>query len=145
MAALGDDIRKVLVGLLSGNSTIVSLTGGRIRPGILAESDPKPALTYSVLSNVRDHTLSARAGSATALIQMDCWALDVYQAVAIKAAVENFLDALIQNPLDDSQFRLFFVAQEDERDLHYPPGDGSDRWTYRISVDYRLRYKIARS
>ncbi len=135
--AASSDLRAGLNTYLRAQSGIVALVGNRIRPGFRPQVETLPALTYTVIDNPRLHGLSGVNAQAVARVQFDCWGSTLADCVSIKRALEVALDGYSG---DLGGVACKWARQVSERDLHEEPKDASDRWVYRITVDYHLKH-----
>jgi hypothetical protein len=135
------DLREAIRSRLAAAAAVTAIVDTRIRPGILAQDDALPALTYQVVSNPRGHHLRGATGIADARVQFDCCARTIAEATALKVALENSLDGLLNTSV--AGVTILRCFQDGEQDLSEPPRSGTDQWLFRISVDYRVKYRCS--
>lgn len=85
-------IETDLFTLLTGNPAIKALIGNRIFPLLLPDDCAKPAVSYQLISTVRDYDLDGPTGMQTVRIQFDCWGSRYAEARAVSAAIAALLD-----------------------------------------------------
>ena len=84
-------IKSVIYLLLSSDSTVNTLTGGRISGG----GDPErgvPSVTYRQISGVRDHTMDGPDTYVTPTMRVTSWAASDLDATTLADAVADVLN-----------------------------------------------------
>lgn len=96
MADLTDDLVTLLQGSAGITAIVGSGTAARIYPLLVPESEPGediyPAISYQVISESRQPTLSKQNGLMQARVQINCWGRTYAGASALKEAVRNAID-----------------------------------------------------
>lgn len=126
-------MRQHLYDLLSGDSQLSTLTGGRIRPVRLADHSTYPALTYQVISAESVSNLEALSTLREMRVQFDSWAKAYADVVSINNRVRALLDG-------------YRGAAGDGEILGAWTGIETDLWEeavncYRITSDYQITYR----
>jgi hypothetical protein len=139
-----ESFRVALIAKLGSIPEVAAIVGSAIYPGQLPETHDLgrdgPALTYTITSNPRGHILTGSDGTSTARVRLDAWGYQLAQVDAITTAAWNALDGLTDT-WGNGTCVIMSVSQGDESDQHSAPRAGSDQWTYRITTDYRVRYR----
>jgi hypothetical protein len=76
---------------LKANATIAGLVGTRVDWGVRPQGKPLPAITLTLVSDVRDQTMAGLQVTQGPLIQVDCWALTYAETVTLREAVISLL------------------------------------------------------
>ena len=87
-------IEQGIVARLAGSTAVTSLAGTRIYPNKLPQEPKLPALTYDLISSVRESVMSADSGDVHARVQVTAWA-NTYAAASnlnegVRAAVQRW-------------------------------------------------------
>jgi len=120
--------------LLTSDAGVTALVGTRIYPLILPQNPTLPAISYGLISAIRDTNLSSMVGLVEVRYQFDCWALTLLEAEAmadaLRAALHGFQGPVGGSPATGNVSGSF---AENERHIYEP-----DTEIYRISTDYFL-------
>lgn len=145
---------QALVARLNAIPEIVSMLGtikGGTTPAIFKSYVPQtydyddgPALTYSIPSKPFGHVLTGSDGTAVAMTDLDVWSYDYGDSKMLVEAIFNGFDG---TPVEDSwgngTCQIVAVTQQNESDEPIAPKAGTDQWIYRISVEYRVMYRVS--
>lgn len=136
-----DRLKDVLVAYLLDRPAVAAITGDRISPYGAHQGETYPRVTYYRQMTDRGRTLSGGSdGLPRAFVQLDCWALQDFQAVALAKAVRDSLDGF-RGRWGDVAVQAAFVM--DESDLEEQPSFGGDNRVYRVTVDAEVWYEEA--
>lgn len=78
--------------LLKNDATIATITGGRVFPVPLPQGTEYPAVTFFIVSELRDHTLTEPTNIARPRVQIDVWTIGRNDMHALSKAVRRALD-----------------------------------------------------
>lgn len=97
-----------------------------------------PAITVQAVSHTHEAHMTAAAGLAKAVLQVDCWAATYLGARALSEAVRAELDGYrytsTSSKWGTNNIRRVLLANENP--LYEGTDDGSDAGAYRVSQDY---------
>lgn len=139
--SIATDLRAFVL----GDATIAGLIGSRLYPNILPQNPTLPAMTFTWISGVRFHHLTAAEGLAGPRIQFDCWARTYLGAEALFEALRLALDGfqgMIGGPPATQRIQGAFL--DSDRDLYEESaeqGTGSGVGLYRRSADFLVYYE----
>lgn len=66
-------VEQALTARLEGSTSVTALAGTRVYPVVLPQEPNLPALTYTLISSVREHAHTADPGTVHARIQVTAW------------------------------------------------------------------------
>lgn len=99
-------LSEKMYGLLSGSTTLTSLTGTRIYP-ITLPQDPKfPAVRYAIISSVRDHAMTQDTGGVHARVQLTSWGRTPDEAENVSEGVRATVQRLPGREVVSSQLDI---------------------------------------
>lgn len=128
-------MEALLTAALTADAGLAALVDDRVNWHRLPDRKALPAvILHDVGAQQPERLLSGqRVGLTPYLLQMDCWAGTLAQAIAVQAALVAVLDTLIPAPLQ-AQIERRHGAWEPA------PGPGADRAAdlFRRSLDVRL-------
>ena len=134
-------IREAVIAGLTGDAGVSSLIGPRVFPGIVPQSQLRPALTVHLLNDTPGRNLSGFNGTSTARILFTAVSKLLSDDQAIAEAVRNFADAL--SNADLGGLPILFAYLDPEADDYSDPGDGTGRADIRTTMTYLIRYRRA--
>ena len=82
-------VEEALTARLEGSTSVTGLASTRIYPMRLPQEPKFPALTYDLVSNVRESFMTADDGQATARLQVTAWAKDPLGASGLSEGVRT--------------------------------------------------------
>lgn len=123
---------------LTSKTGITNLVGARIYPNHLPQSPVFPALTYTLIDAVHDHTLPKASGIVSARIQFDVFSHNLSECVAVIEAIRQALQRYTGSYGTEEVLASKCVS---DRNLSEAPQDGSQNWLYRKSSDYLLKLR----
>lgn len=118
------DLRTFLL----ADGTVAGLVATRIYPSVLPQAPTLPAITYSTISAVRDHTMAGPDGLPSKRIQIDAWGSTFAQVAALADAIRERLDGHL-GAMGSTEVKGVFASTE--RHLYE-----SETKLYRVSMDY---------
>lgn len=131
-------IEGSLYSFLAGISDVTDIVEDRIYPQH-ADQPVYPCLIYSLPSQAHDHIVTGSAGTARARVQFDCWSYSLADCSiaieAIRQQLQGFQGIL-------GTIEVVGSHLNNELDLSEKPTDGSNRWLYRKTGDYTIRYRV---
>ena len=130
------DIEQAIRAHLAADAGVASLVGGRIYPLRLPEGYTLPALVYQVVASTEDAAHDAPAGIVSVRLQLDAWGNRYGDVKAVRAAVRQAL--LGHSGAMGGLAYVAVPAVEVELDLFE-----EDTGLYRVSMDYRVWYRVA--
>lgn len=77
------DITEALYTKLSSTAGLTALVSTRIYPDLMPQSPTLPAVTYQMISNVREERHRGQTGDARPRFQLTCWAATALAAAAV--------------------------------------------------------------
>jgi len=77
--------------LLINNSSITDLVGNRIYSQVREQSAGLPAITYQVISGIRNHDMSGPNGLVEGRVQINCFAATILGSLQLAAIVRAAL------------------------------------------------------
>jgi len=135
-------IESALYTRLKAVSAVTTIVGtgnsARIYPDVAPPSATLSYITYTVVSDSSEQHMTAAAGLASAVIQIDCWAASSVNRGALREAVRGALDGARQQTWGTVQVRS--VMREQSRSTWEKPEDGSEVGVFRASMDFRFWY-----
>ena len=81
------DITEALYEKLSTTAGLTALVSTRIYPDVMPQPPTMPAVTYQLISNVREERHRGQTGDARPRIQLTCWAATALGAAAVAEQV----------------------------------------------------------
>lgn len=125
-------------------ATINNRLSNRSYPDRVPQAELKnfPRAIITVLGGSPEYSLSGPIPDLAKTIQVDVDALTRYEANEIALLVKDAIEFSSANPGDQTwdDVTVKSCTVENEREQTFPPGDGSDQWTFRRSFDYRVTY-----
>ena len=137
---------EALVAQLRGIANLTAYVGTSIYKSYIPQTHDLgaqgPALVYSVPTKPMGHVLTGSDGTAVATAQIDLWS---YSYATAKRAVEALWHGLDFAPATwgDGTVQIMSVVQQNESDLPQEPQAATDQWTYLISCEYRVQYRVS--
>ena len=131
-------IEGSLYSFLSTIGEVTSIVGDRIYPQH-SDQPVYPCLIYSLVSQTHDHIVTGSSGTARARVQFDCWSYSLSDCSIVIEAIRQNLQGL-QGTL--GSLTVVGSHLNNELDLSERPADASNRWLYRKTADYTLRYNV---
>lgn len=107
MADLEDAVAAVLQ-----TDTVKAIIADRYYPVDLPQGPVWPAVTYMVVSNPRVYGFKRRLRWQRARVQFDAFAVTYDEAIALKKAVEDALDALVMAEVGGVMVQKVFVTMD---------------------------------
>lgn len=131
-------IEKALVARLLSQAAVTALVGTRVHPNGLPQDPTFPAVSYTRISGVHEHSHSGVSNLITARFQFNSWADDVAgagygQAKALAKVVRVALDAYVGA---DANADIRTILVEDDRDA-----EDLDRHLQFVIMDAMVIYK----
>lgn len=80
-------VEEALTARLEGSTSVTSLASTRVYPMHLPQDPKLPAITYDLVSNVRESFMTADDGQVTARMQVTSWAKDPKAASGLSEGV----------------------------------------------------------
>lgn len=131
-----------------GQSTdLAALVDGRIHVTRIPERTDYPAVVVQRISRLRDQHQGGVSSSASARVQVGCWAEDQAVADQVRQAVEAVLDGLLTEGVPRAVGRtgasvvVTSVEQLESTDLFEFDDDGGEEGVNQIAVDYEFCYQ----
>ena len=131
-------IEGSLYTFLSTIGEVTDIVGDRIFPQH-ADEPVYPCLIYSLVTQSHDHIVTGSAGTARARVQLDCWSYSLADCSIAIEAIRQHLQGF-QGLL--GTIEVVGSHLNNELDLSEKPTDGSNRWLYRKTGDYTIRYRV---
>lgn len=131
MADIGRGVRTYL----AAQAAVSSLVGTRIYPDALPQDATRPALVFTVISSVGEHHLTAAAGIARAIVQIDCYADTRLAANALSEAVRGEMQGY--RGAMGSEYVQCCHLQNRIYDYDTPE-HGSDQGLYRVIMEWLI-------
>jgi len=131
-------IVKAIYSLLSHNSSITDLVGTKIYPLIRDQKDGLPAITYQVISGIRENDLSGPTGLVEGRLQINCFASTVLGAENLAKVVREALSGLTGGA---EGIRIECMLLEDQSDLPTFAADNEEMNVYAQMMDFYVLYK----
>lgn len=119
--------------------TVGGLIGPRMYPMTLPQKPQFPAVTYQVISALRKPTMLHEDNLPLTRIQIDSWALTMYDAVQVDEAIRSLFHNYTRIEMGGSGSPGVLVAGvfvEDHRTDYEP-----DTLLYRVSRDYKVFHR----
>lgn len=116
---------------------VVNRLSDRIYPVNKPQGVALPNCSIATFSGTPDYTLTGEIADLAKMVQVDVDGSTYVEAVEIADLIRQEL-SFFAGTWDDTVIKSCTVANE--RDQSFPPADGSDKWTYRRSIDYRVTY-----
>lgn len=130
-----------LQAFLIADGNISAIVGARVFPAVVFQSQPIPALRYTLITGESEVSLGGVTGAAQATVQIDCYASTYAVAVDLAEKVRVALVA------DNNGFRTMGSTEVTQTRLtgkvDEPPflePSTSDRWRFNRSLDFELDY-----
>ena len=130
-------IGKAIYARLAADTNITGICGTRIRPGVLGEEEPLPAITYNVISGERLHHTAGESGYVRPRVQIDCWATNYNTARSLADKVRLRIDGLSWTA---GGIAVKGCMADFATDDYIPPMDDSQIGTYRVVQDFAMTY-----
>ena len=124
---------------LLSRPAITDLVGQRIYSYYLPQGTSLPAIVYRIISCVPMHAIDGALNTLSARIQLDLLAYRARDISVLREQLRHELSGYTGTMAGAQVIRSNLVNEIGYVD---EPTDGSDRWIYRRSVDYLIRYKI---
>lgn len=80
-------VEQAITAILEGSTSVTSLAGTRIYPVEMPQDPKLPAITYDLISGVREHAMTADPGTVHARVQVTAWAQTYTAASALSEGV----------------------------------------------------------
>lgn len=113
---------------------------GRVYAGRVPDKGSYPCVTIQTISQIRNYHLGGEAGISTAVVQVDVWADTYTEADEIAELIRNRTSGY-QGAAGDEVIREATIVREGE--TIQQPKDGSGKWQYSHSRDFRIFYETA--
>lgn len=123
-------LSEKMYGLLSGSTTLTSLTGTRIYPISLPQDPRFPAVRYAIISSVRDHAMTQDTGGVHARVQITSWGRTPDEAENVSEGVRASVQRL---PGTTDGFECFLENEFVDFD--------SDAGVYAHNLDVTVHYQ----
>ncbi len=134
------DVCEAVRDYLLTKTAVTSLVSTRIYPDTLPQNATMPAVTYSKISTLHEHTLSALAGLANCRIEFSCFASTRRVANNIAATIQQC--GIIGLKGVQSTIDIRAVQIEDGQQTYQEtPTDGSQVHRYVTTFDLRVYYQ----
>lgn len=85
-------IEQAIDSLLINNTAITELVGDRVYSQVREQSDGLPAITYQIISGIRNFDMSGPNGFVESRIQINCFAATILAAAQLSAVVRVALN-----------------------------------------------------
>lgn len=133
-----EDVEVYLLARLNSSPAIQAL-GISISPAMSSEQKPLPRVVYSRVSGAPTTHHGGEGGLSYYRIQFDVFALTAASRSEVGEAIRARLSGFRGNVTVNAVDRFFGIIKlEDARDQHTPPIDGSDKPTYRRTLDFTV-------
>jgi hypothetical protein len=111
-------IEEVLFTRLSAHGGLTALVGTRIYPVIMPQGATKPAVTYQLISGIRESAMVADPGLVTSRYQFTAWATTNLVArnviKQVRLALERYSSGIMANAFIETEYDVF----DEEAILH---------------------------
>lgn len=120
------------------DSTVAGLIGTRLYPITMPQKPTLPAVTYQVVSATRQPTMDHNDNLPMTRVQIDCWALSFFDAMAVDDAIRTLFHDFARSEIGGGSPSVLVagVFAEDERHDYEP-----DTFLYRVSRDYKIFHR----
>jgi hypothetical protein len=127
------DFDEALVDFLLGRPGVAALIGRRIHPDYFPQSEPLPAIAYTLEDDSSQQTQQGPSGMREAIYQINLWADTRKEAMAIarqvRLALDGYRGAFKSIPI----LGAFLDSLDRERD--------SDTGAYCVSMRFTIHYQ----
>lgn len=131
-------IEKAIYNLLANNTSITDMVSTRIYPQVRKQSDGLPAITYQVISGIRDYDLTGPNGLVEGRIQINCFADDPLEAGELAAVVRAALNG---HRGGAAGVHIETMLLEDQGDLPSFDPENEAQNVYAKMMDFYVLYK----
>lgn len=116
---------------------IANRLSDRIYPINKPQGTQLPAAVVSVVSGQDDYSLTGAIADVSKIVQVDVDSHNYIDAIEIAELIRTEIE-YANTTWDETVVKSCTV--QSERDISFPPTDGSDQQIYRRSVDYLVTY-----
>ena len=144
-------LEQSIIDLLTSNETISGIVGSKIffYP-TKSETVKAPYLSVKVIQKMRDYSASEIIDISEAIIQVNCWATNYYNAIALEQAVlvamDNHTEYEEENPSDNpslvSDVEIIRITLEPSGGDISDLTAGTDNKKFGRSLRFRIQYFI---
>ena len=131
MSDIGKDIRTYLQTV----SDVTDIIGTRMFPRMLPQGEALPAIIFNVIGSRSVAHMGGAAGSARAMLQLDCYAETHLTAnnlgETVRQALHGYIGTAGGRPVGSSLL-------ENKREMYETPTDGSDLPAYRVMMEWEI-------
>jgi len=131
-------IEATLIDILTANSSLYSLIGGRIRPFTDTTVTAKPCLTYWRPNTQRPYSNDGPTGQGLVTFQLDAWAADAATVYAVMHAVRQALDGF-SGIVNSTQIDFIHVIDQQDQ-LNTPVRAGEQKGIQRSTMQILISY-----
>lgn len=136
MADITESVRDYLL----TKTAVTALVSTRIYPDVLPQAATLPAVTYTKISTVHNHTLSALAGLASCRIEFSCYALTRRIANSIADAIQQCGIVAVKGLTYSTDIRGVYL-EDGQQTYQEAPSDGSQVHRYVCTFDLVFHYQ----
>ena len=131
-------IETAIDSLLINNSSITDLIGDRVYSQVREQSDGLPAVTYQVISAIRQIDMSGPNGFVEGRIQINCFAATILAAAELSEVVRLALSGFKGGA---AGVRIEAMLLEDAGDLPAIEPENEQMSVYAKTMDFFVLYK----
>lgn len=131
-------ISEAIYSLLVNNTSITDLVSNRIYPMIRNQKSGLPAITYQVISGVRNYDLTGPNGLVESRIQVNCFADDPLEAGELAAVVRAALNG---HRGGAAGVHIETMLLEDQGELPFIDPENEDQNVFAKMMDFYVLYK----
>lgn len=137
-------LREAVRAWLVSQASVTSLVGSNVYFGVPSQLAAYPCLVILVPTRSYGHNLAGADGTSVATVEITGLGLRESQCVAMAEAIRNFADGFqgVQSGVPIMSCLLDDPAEADP--VPVPPPDGSDQFIYQITLDYRVKHRVAK-
>ncbi len=130
-------IESALYSYLSTKTTVTDEVSTRIYPQTAPNGTAYPFITFSVISETNDHSMTGATGLANPIIQVDIWSATIASRVSGSEAIRNALDGFTGDMgTENLNIRSCFLSNRSNFEESDTEGKGQP--TYRSSMDFSI-------
>ena len=134
------DVASAVRSYLLTKAAVTSLVGTRIYPDVLPQGCTMPAIVYSKISTVHEHTISHLAGLAACRIEFEAYATTRSAANTIVSTVQQCGVIAFRGLTNGIDIRAVYL-EDGQQTYQIPPSDGSQVHRYVTTFDLMISYQ----
>lgn len=137
---IGYKLGKHLSGLAEIRNRVEQGGWTGIYPDNAPQGAPYPRIVISVIGGSPDYSLTSEISDTGKVVQVDADSPSRFEANELGELIRTQV-GFITTPTTWDDMTVHSVVIEGDRDQAFNPSDDSDRWIYRRSTDYRIKYE----